>query len=72
MSLKVNKKLYMQDCDNDTHGVFFSPAPLVWSVCGPLSDTGPFLSVNLAPGDVQSLTKPHRGRSNVQWTGRYT
>lgn len=52
--------------------MFFLPAPLEWSVCGPLSDTGPFLSVHLAPGDVQSLTNPHRGRSYVQWTGRYT
>lgn len=65
-------KVVHADCDNDTQWVFFSPSPLEWSVFGPLSDTGPFLSVNLAPGDVQSLTKPHRGRSNVQWTGRYT
>ena len=48
------------------------PSPLEWSVLGPFSVTAPLLFTHLSPCRVKSLTSSHIGRSNVQWTGRYS
>ena len=48
------------------------PSLLVWSVWGPFPVTAPLLFIHLSPCRVQSFTSSHIGRSNVQWTGRYS